>query len=510
MKRFILYVFLLFILLPGFTNANQVYINEIMFNPLGSDNNKEFVEISGINNLSAYIIGDSVSNDSLEIMQYCEECNFSLIVEEEFDFSDLNCSIYSVGATIGNGLSNVEDAVFLYDNDSLIDSVYFGGGVEGHSYSGDNGSWDYSQVFGGTPCSENFVANSSINQTINTTINSTTNVSSNTTINTSVNNSDICNISLGLRLKENKSIFNNGDAIKFYNDISNNSYEYVISYWIDDYFNNTLKTLVKTANTNQKQWTANINNKYEFAVIKNELTFVNCTNINNKTTSEMQVFVVNNGDDFVLQNKDSSVEFSSAKISGNYVSVAGELYKGDTGKTVFSIKFQCKKENGKYQKSQELKIYLVDKFSSQKFSYKFSIKDIIGVCYSDPEILYSGLELDGTFDVEGFERVLIISTEIVDKNSSAQIVLVNNSLVAAQTFNDFNVSGVFIDEHFRNISDGIFQDNGKEVGNKVSQKITGSVIQEEFEIKNATTSFVDILIIVLILFVISLVFFKKW
>ncbi len=501
MKKFLLYA-LFFIVFTSYVNANLIHINEVMFNPSGNDNNKEFVEITGTNNLSSYFIGDIVSNDSLELIHYCHECNFSLIVEEGFNYSDINCSIYSVGTTIGNGLSNEEDAIFIYNNVSLLEGVYFGGGLEGYSYSYDGLSWDYSQEVGGTPCAVNFVNNGTINQTINTSINITTNVT--------VNNSETCNISLNLRLKENKTIFNNGDAIQFYNDISDSSYDYVISYWIDDYFNNTLKTLVETKNTNKKQWTANINDRYEFAVIRNKLTFVNCSNINNETGSEIQVFIVSAGESSFVQDKDSSVEFDNAKISGNYVSVSGELYKGDTTKTVFSIRFQCEKENGKYQKSQELKTYLTDKFSSQKFSYKFSIKEILDVCYSDAEIIYSGLGIEGKADVEGFVRQEIASAELVDKENSIQKIVSNNSLVTTQTFNEINGKEVFVDEHFRNISDGMFNDKESNLEFNVSQKITGSVIQEKIEIKDSATSFVNLLVVVLILFLIVLVFFKKW
>jgi len=514
MKKLVLYIMIVLIISVYLVEANSVYVNEIMFNPSGNDNNKEFVEVVGINNLSNVVIGDLVSNDTLELLQYCEECNLSLIVEEEFDYSILNCSIYSVGTTIGNGLSNTEDAVFLYYNDSLIDTVYFGGGQEGYSYFYYNGSWGYSELEGGTPCINNIIEegfiNQSINKTTNLTTNTTVNISINTTINITINNSEVCNISLSLRLKDNKFVFSSGDAIKFYNDLSDKSYYYTINYWIDDYFNNTLKSLVETTNTNQKQWTANIDGKYEFAVIKSNLSFVNCTNINNKTFSEIKIFIVNDGEESVLQDKDSSVEFDEPKISGNYVSVAGELYKGDTTKTVFSVKFQCKKENNKLAKSQEFKTYLSKKFSTQKFAYKLSVKEIIQDCYSDAEIYYSGLGLDGETDVEGFERIIKNPVGVLDKNSSIGTYVENISLASAQTFSQNSNSNVNIDGHFEEISSSMFEINEENSTVSVSQRITGSAVEESLEIESSTTAFIDILIVVLILSAICLIFFKKW
>ena len=47
-----------------------VRINEVMYNPAGSDNNKEYVEIYFDENFnfSHYFIGDFVSNDTLKLM----------------------------------------------------------------------------------------------------------------------------------------------------------------------------------------------------------------------------------------------------------------------------------------------------------------------------------------------------------------------------------------------------------------------------------------------------------
>ena len=80
----------------------DILINEIMYNPAGNDNNKEFIEIYSDNytNLTDYIISDASSNDSLVELYYFDS-NYSLIVEDGFNYSNINASIYSAGATIG-------------------------------------------------------------------------------------------------------------------------------------------------------------------------------------------------------------------------------------------------------------------------------------------------------------------------------------------------------------------------------------------------------------------------
>ena len=102
------------------SNAITV-INEVMYNPEGSDNNKEFIEIYSdeIYDFSDYIIEDSSSNDILKLVK-SSNSSYSLIVEDGFDYSNIDASIYTVGATIGNDLNNDNDIIILRNNESKI------------------------------------------------------------------------------------------------------------------------------------------------------------------------------------------------------------------------------------------------------------------------------------------------------------------------------------------------------------------------------------------------------
>lgn len=102
-------------------------INEIHYNPSGSDNNKEFVEILSDSyvNLTGYTIEDSGNSDVLTLLKHVNS-DYALIVESGFDFSSINCSVYSAGATIGNNLNNDEDVVILRDiSNDIVDVVYY-------------------------------------------------------------------------------------------------------------------------------------------------------------------------------------------------------------------------------------------------------------------------------------------------------------------------------------------------------------------------------------------------
>ncbi|MBI5073434.1 hypothetical protein HZA99_06475 [Candidatus Woesearchaeota archaeon] len=132
-------------------------LNEIFPNPEGDDNNKEFVEILTDEpmNLSGYIIGDESSNDTLVQVQY-KETNYSLIVEEGFNWTVINASIYTVGASIGNDLGNTKDSIFLYNTKKvLLDTMSYASTTEGKSIERNATGWYLAQNKNGTPGMQN-------------------------------------------------------------------------------------------------------------------------------------------------------------------------------------------------------------------------------------------------------------------------------------------------------------------------------------------------------------------
>ncbi|MBI2146676.1 lamin tail domain-containing protein [Candidatus Woesearchaeota archaeon] len=156
---------MLFLFLASALVQANILINEIMYDPAGNDNDREFVEIyhsPGFLNLSGYIVGDAVSNDTLVGVSY-SSASYSLIVEEGFNATGMNASIYSVGKTIGNNLNNDQDrVVFYYPNGTLIDIMNYssslGGNNNGYSLERDEFSiFTESLVANGTPGRQNSV-----------------------------------------------------------------------------------------------------------------------------------------------------------------------------------------------------------------------------------------------------------------------------------------------------------------------------------------------------------------
>jgi len=141
--------------------AGAVHINEVMYNPEGNDNNREFVELFVEDNrsLEDWVIADSESNDTLVVLQFLDS-QYAVIVEEGYSVNS-SASYYTTGPSIGNNLNNVLDEISIYDEKgNLVDFMSYDGKMadnNGKSLELYNGSWRESTAIGGTPGVENSV-----------------------------------------------------------------------------------------------------------------------------------------------------------------------------------------------------------------------------------------------------------------------------------------------------------------------------------------------------------------
>ncbi len=114
--------FLLLLVVMPFVSGLE--ISEIMYNPAGSDNMQEYVELYSEEevNLSVYTFEDSASSDALTLVQQADS-RYYLIVEDGFNATGINASVYSAGASLGNNLNNDGDVVMLRDNQGTVVEV---------------------------------------------------------------------------------------------------------------------------------------------------------------------------------------------------------------------------------------------------------------------------------------------------------------------------------------------------------------------------------------------------
>lgn len=159
MLKYQVYLISLFVILFSIHVFAETRINEVMYNPKGTDNHKEFVEIYSDDqlDLNNFTISDGDSEDKLVKLNDISS-NYALIVETDYilNIPD-NIALYSAGAAIGNALSE-DDRLILYDqNKSEITSMQIFKIPEGYSLEYFNGNYYQSLNINGTPGSENSI-----------------------------------------------------------------------------------------------------------------------------------------------------------------------------------------------------------------------------------------------------------------------------------------------------------------------------------------------------------------
>ena len=141
MKKILIQIILLLII-PN--SLAFLQITEIMYNPEGQDNNQEYIELHTDIDLTGFTVQDSSSEDQLELIRFYSS-DYSLIIEEGFNHSGINASIYSAGATIGNSLNNEGDIIVIKNQSSLFDTLHYypswGGDNNGKSICLRNDFW---------------------------------------------------------------------------------------------------------------------------------------------------------------------------------------------------------------------------------------------------------------------------------------------------------------------------------------------------------------------------------
>ncbi len=134
------------------TMAFAVRMTEVLYDPIGDENSQEFVEIYSPDNLSGYLFGDRSRNQTLQLSQWTDN-PYALIVTTLYNKTRQNTTFYTTGSQLGNGLSNTGDAVFLYLNNTLLDSMEYNKSAvpEGYSLEQAEDRWRSSTLLGGSP-----------------------------------------------------------------------------------------------------------------------------------------------------------------------------------------------------------------------------------------------------------------------------------------------------------------------------------------------------------------------
>lgn len=305
-------------------------ISEIMYNPEGDDNNREFVEIfmDIPADLAGSVIADAASNDSLTLLQW-KESQYALIVEEGFNYTGINASVYSAGSTIGNNLDNTGDNITLFSSNGtlLADASYTStlANNNGKSLESVDGAWQESLETGGTPGkppSQPAMPNSG----------NATDSAGNTTANATVQNRNCTPL---FSISTDKMIYESGEKAQLGFNLTPED-NFAITYWVEDLQQTIVKEPRTTSNTNTKSFTPDVETTDQ------SLLFFANASVCNTTLRQQALFTVRGNTS--LQQEASSIQILDVGTSqqgraswGESINVQLQAYRGNTRKSVVQV-----------------------------------------------------------------------------------------------------------------------------------------------------------------------------
>ena len=302
-------ILLFFLVFDGFamhayatdlSNAT-IQFNELMYNPQGQDNNKEYIEFVSDQpiNLSNHRINFNNQSDPLMLLRqfpasendsFYNSFFYYLLVEDGFNLSTIppfNGDIYRIGERVGKNLDNTQDTLLLSNSagDLVAQTAYQMppgalSSSQGSSISWLNGNWRESFP---TPGSKNmFLAE--VNDTLVNELNESNLTESNFT---ESNLTESCTIP-SFTISSPRDLYNNKERIVFFFNISfplsshlNTSQEqeppdfnedFSITYHVEDLDGELIRSPTTTSNTHAKSFTPAIKIPQQALLIRAVLT----------------------------------------------------------------------------------------------------------------------------------------------------------------------------------------------------------------------------------------------
>ena len=249
-----------------------------------------------------------------------------------------------------------------------------------------------------------------------------------------------CNISLSLSTE--KDLFNDSESIEFNNVLNNDSFFFIIEYWVEDLFNNVVKKKMNTSSLAGKSYTPTLDESDKVFLIKNKLIYVACNNSNSNINSEK--LVVYKGEKQV----DSSITIEKVYLGsdnkakfGDSLRVKTIIYKGNSTKT--SISAYLEKNDEKISKTTSFNVY--DNFKEYTLTIPVQIDPNCKEKYSDGNyrIVVEGL------DESDSESILVkgVTSSLCQKSSCS-----SSSLISQQKNIAYNLlsvpSEIFVGDKF--------------------------------------------------------------
>lgn len=220
-----------------------------------------------------------------------------------------------------------------------------------------------------------------------------------------------CNIFINITT--DKLIYDESESVKFSNELNNESYPFVIEYWIEDFFGKIYKSKYNTTNTDQKSWKTDIDEQDRILFIKSVL-YPKCNDLNLSDNYFEKMFIVKSNNTSSEESADPAETSSKIEIVdvdekaefGSIIPVKIEAYRGNTGK--YSISLYAEKNTKKA--SEITKITVSDKYSFYKGQIPLQLKPNCDLKLEDGryDIILEGLgeEDKQKITIEGIKKSL--------------------------------------------------------------------------------------------------------
>ncbi len=273
--------------------------------------------------------------------------------------------------------------------------------------------------------------------------------SSNNQVCTDVNVTDTtgnyCDITISLDI--NKNIYNEGEKIDLKYKLNDESYPFIIQYWIEDLKGNIHKRPYNSTNTNKKTWTTSTDGTEAFYV-KAKLMYIGCNDTNSTNNNAQFLFVVNNSYEYTTFNPNSSITIErvyqgndNKSKFGEHVRVKVIVYKGDTTKT--SVQAYIEDNSNTKISSVISRANVGDKFTLYKFTLPIQTKPNCNEIYKNGTftLVVTGLDQTATIPVviEGItdslcEEKLIEPSQDDKKESEYSITTIPSRIYPDKSF----------------------------------------------------------------------------
>lgn len=383
--------------------------------PIADETLNEWIELynngSEEINVSNFIIGDESDNDTIEGGYYyglgtiIPAYSYAIITDEStrvynnFDCNPEAVRLYVDDGSIGNGLKNNGEAVYLYDNNkNLIHSITYNGTEKGKSFAFLNNSW-YE-----TNCTPGYNNNGSI-----------------------IYQEEISGCDWKIEILLNKTIFENKDEFEWQmraSKINGDSTNITGIAIIQDLFGNIVKeyaTWTNLSSTYQKTST-----KYSPSLEEGKAYIitagleVQCNDVNLENNMGQRIIMI-----MASQRNDSSIDIeniydlgtdNTAKF-GQTIRVKLNIYKGDTTQNVIAAWV----ENEENKISKQSKTDIEKKFTQSEITIPIQLNPNCDYKYDDGtykiKVEGFGVFAEKKIEVEGITDDLC-ETKLVYKEPS--------------------------------------------------------------------------------------------